>query len=203
MSFDQQDVQPEEQIEQSVNRALINRLSLIPRLLKASAGVMGVPLELVNSDARTPLACRARFIAMYISYTYFNMSKSLIGRRIHGRDHTTVMSGIKRCEKLMAESIAFAAKVEEVRAIIEGSRLLPMMISMEELAAMPASKPKPKVTSAKRSRERPKAVKEPGPVLCFTDEDVRRVTMCLADRLRSYHPEMEDRRVMVRMKAVA
>lgn len=205
MDLEQREIQPETNFNLP-DPATVNRLSLMPRILKASAAVMGVPFELVNSDARTKRAVYARFIAMFIAHTYYNMSKSLIGRRIKDRDHTTVVHGIRRVEKMMAADPVFAAKVNEVRSVIAGSTLMPIMVTMEELASMPEPKKKVRVRvqpPQKRLRERPKAEKEPGPTLCFTDEDVRRVTECLADRLRSYHPEMEDKRVVVRMRAVA
>lgn len=176
-----------------VARQRVNRLSLLPRILKAAAGVTGIPYELVNSDRRSQVACRARFMAMYVAFNYYNMSMALIGKRMHGRHHTTVISGIKRANVLIKTDALFKVQLEEVLQIIVGTTLMPVMVPMEALA--PESLEPPKIAFDHETVVRTPEYK--------ADEDIRRITRELVDRLRECHPNMEDQRVMVRMRVVA
>jgi len=194
MSLEQREIQADDTNYIALDRAMVNKLSLIPRMMKAAAGVCGIPYELVNSDRRCPLACRARFIVMNIAFTHYNMSKSLIGKRLHGRDHTTVMAGIRRSEKLIKTDPLFEAQLDEVLKIVVGTKMMPVMVPMEELK--PIAKPA-KVKKLVEIKARYSRVIHPE---IQSDEDVRRMTAKLVEQLQSYHPELEDRRVAVRMR---
>lgn len=58
-------------------------------------------------------------IAMYLAREMTPCSFPMIGR-VFDRDHTTVLSGAKRIERLMFNDAKLAADVEEIRRMIGG-----------------------------------------------------------------------------------
>ena len=62
---------------------------------------------------------RPRQIAMYLSKVLTSRSLPEIGRRFGGRDHTTVMHGVKRIEELQVEDNQVAEDVEMLRRALE------------------------------------------------------------------------------------
>jgi chromosomal replication initiator protein len=62
---------------------------------------------------------RPRQIAMYLSKTLTNRSLPDIGRRFGGRDHTTVMHGVRRIEELKAVDSQIADDLELLRRALE------------------------------------------------------------------------------------
>ncbi len=62
---------------------------------------------------------RPRQIAMYLAKTLTNRSLPEIGRRFGGRDHTTVMHGVKRIEELKATDSQIAYDLELLRRALE------------------------------------------------------------------------------------
>jgi hypothetical protein len=72
-------------------------------------------LDLI-SQRRTRTLARPRQIAMYLCRMLTPRSLPEIGRRFGGRDHTTVMHGVRKVEQLMAEDPDFAATVAAIRS---------------------------------------------------------------------------------------
>ena len=62
---------------------------------------------------------RPRQVAMFLSKTLTSRSLPEIGRRFGGRDHTTVMHGVKRIEELRAIDSQIAEDVEMLRRALE------------------------------------------------------------------------------------
>ena len=56
---------------------------------------------------------------MYLSKTLTSRSLPEIGRRFGGRDHTTVMHGVKRIEELKIQDGQVAEDVEILRRALE------------------------------------------------------------------------------------
>jgi chromosomal replication initiator protein len=63
---------------------------------------------------------RPRQVAMFLAKTLTNRSLPEIGRRFGGRDHTTVMHGVKRIEELRATDAQIADDLELLRRSLEG-----------------------------------------------------------------------------------
>lgn len=55
-----------------------------------------------------------RFIAMAIAYRYCGMSLEAIGEKFGGRDHTTVLHGVRRISELRQADQHFHAQVCEI-----------------------------------------------------------------------------------------
>ena len=62
---------------------------------------------------------RPRQMAMYLSKQLTSRSLPEIGRRFGGRDHTTVMHGVRRIEELMSTDSQIAEDVEMLRRALE------------------------------------------------------------------------------------
>lgn len=55
----------------------------------------------IVSQQRTARICRVRHVVMWIAYHVTGMSLSQIGRRLGNRDHTTVLSGLRKIQSLL------------------------------------------------------------------------------------------------------
>ena len=62
---------------------------------------------------------RPRQVAMYLSKQLTSRSLPEIGRRFGGRDHTTIMHGVKKIEELMAQDSQLADDIELLRRALE------------------------------------------------------------------------------------
>jgi chromosomal replication initiator protein len=63
---------------------------------------------------------RPRQVAMYLAKTLTNRSLPEIGRKFGGRDHTTVMHGVRKIEELRATDAQIADDLELLRRSLEG-----------------------------------------------------------------------------------
>ncbi|WP_120500432.1 chromosomal replication initiator protein DnaA [Roseovarius sp. EL26] len=63
---------------------------------------------------------RPRQVAMYLCKQMTSRSLPEIGRRFGGRDHTTVMHGVKRIEELRSQDAQIAEDLELLRRTLEG-----------------------------------------------------------------------------------
>jgi chromosomal replication initiator protein len=69
---------------------------------------------------RVRTIARPRQVAMYLSKQLTTRSLPEIGRRFGGRDHTTVMHGVRRIEELKAHDHQIAEDLELLRRALEG-----------------------------------------------------------------------------------
>ena len=63
---------------------------------------------------------RPRQVAMYLCKQMTSRSLPEIGRRFGGRDHTTVMHGVKRIDELRHQDAQIAEDLELLRRTLEG-----------------------------------------------------------------------------------
>lgn len=84
-----QPVEPEEKPARTV--------AGIKRLVAAASNL---DVALLDSDQRRAPVVRARQIAMYLAYEHTPNSTPSIGRKLGGRDHTTVMHGHRKIATL-------------------------------------------------------------------------------------------------------
>ncbi|WP_022707110.1 chromosomal replication initiator protein DnaA [Paracoccus zeaxanthinifaciens] len=63
---------------------------------------------------------RPRQIAMYLCKQLTSRSLPEIGRRFGGRDHTTIMHGVRKVDELMGDDTALAEDVAVLRRMLEG-----------------------------------------------------------------------------------
>lgn len=91
------------------------RISVAPGILQATADDHGLSVRDLTSAARNRNIVFARFDAMsrlrsvMTSTGHHRFSTSQIGKMLGGRDHTTVLSGLRRWDAFVAEQQAVAA----------------------------------------------------------------------------------------------
>jgi chromosomal replication initiator protein len=71
------------------------------------------------SARRARNVARPRQVAMYLAKQLTSRSLPEIGRKFGGRDHTTVMHGVKRVEQLRETDAAFAEDIDLLKRMIE------------------------------------------------------------------------------------
>lgn len=74
----------------------------------------------MHSPRRARLVARPRQVAMYLAKVLTDHSLPEIGRKFGGRDHTTIMHGVRRIEELSASDRALAEDLELLRRAIAG-----------------------------------------------------------------------------------
>ncbi|MGI5970511.1 MAG: chromosomal replication initiator protein DnaA [Oscillospiraceae bacterium] len=74
--------------------------------------------ETIRGQRRSKETALARQISMYLIRSMTNMSLTDIGREFDGRDHTTVLSSIRRIENYVSESESFAQTIRDIKANI-------------------------------------------------------------------------------------
>ncbi len=78
-----------------------------------------IRLSEIIGPTRVRTIARPRQIAMYLCKTLTSRSLPEIGRRFGGRDHTTIMHGVKRVEELKTRDSAIAEDLELLRRTLE------------------------------------------------------------------------------------
>jgi chromosomal replication initiation ATPase DnaA len=102
--------------------AEIRSMGTIPigAILGACAVFYGVPISSLFADQRTLDIVKARHIAMYLAKELTPRSLPDIGRRMGGKDHTTVLHGVRKIAALIKTDPNLAAEVATIRARIVG-----------------------------------------------------------------------------------
>lgn len=84
------------------------------RVLEEASEVFGVSVDDLCGYGRTGGLVLARQAAMYVCRALTDDSLPAIGRSFGGRDHTTVLHGVRKIEQLVAERGRVQAKVAEL-----------------------------------------------------------------------------------------
>lgn len=84
-----------------------------------------------------------RHVAMYLAKTLTTKTLPDLGRRFGGRDHTTVLHGVRRVTALIASDRTIAADVEAITAILERG-------AADETAANPSDRITPEADAPPR-----------------------------------------------------
>ncbi len=84
------------------------------RILEAVARRFEITREDLIGRSRTYTINQARHIAMYLLRTLTNRSYAEIGKILGGRDHSTVLHGVSRVEKLLAMDAELRREVEDL-----------------------------------------------------------------------------------------
>lgn len=98
--------------------AHVNILAASPaRIIRlAVARHFGVDVQTLIARIRTLKYTLARHAAFYFIRKYTRLSLPQIGRMFGDRDHTTVLSGCSKIERMQATDAAFAASLAELDA---------------------------------------------------------------------------------------
>ncbi len=97
-----------------------DRKVTVEEILRKVAEHYNVRLSDLTGAKRLRTIARPRQVAMYLAKQLTTRSLPDIGRRIGGRDHTTVMHGVKRIEELAAIDSQLADDIQMLRRILQG-----------------------------------------------------------------------------------
>lgn len=87
----------------------------IRQIVRAVAHFYGMPLDEVLSADRKSRTARIRQIACYLAKALTDKSLPEIGRRIGGKDHTTVIYSLRKIQSLLKTDPSLAAEIAELR----------------------------------------------------------------------------------------
>ncbi len=96
-------------------KRLPNYMPLATRVLKCVADDFGMTVEELTGAKRTKQKCIARFVVVGILTEMTQMSLPAMGRRLGGRDHTTILHAQRQAKKLFAEE-AFRNRVDQIKS---------------------------------------------------------------------------------------
>ncbi len=86
-----------------------------------TARYFGLKLSDLKSSARRRALVAARGVAMYLARELTSNSLGQIGRYFGGRDHTTVLYGCRRTEKLLSRDRATRQAIGELRKLLSSA----------------------------------------------------------------------------------
>jgi chromosomal replication initiator protein len=92
----------------------------VDEIQKTVAAHYALKQEDLLSERRARAVARPRQVAMYLAKTMTTRSYPDIGRRFGGRDHTTVLHGVRVIEKLLATDDQMARDVEALTRTLRG-----------------------------------------------------------------------------------
>jgi chromosomal replication initiator protein len=101
-------------ILQDLLRANDRRIT-IEDIQKQVAEYFGIRVADILSPRRARNLARPRQIAMFLSKALTQHSLPEIGRKFGGRDHTTIIHGVRKVEELMAAETSFRSDVETLK----------------------------------------------------------------------------------------
>lgn len=92
----------------------------VRQIQKAVAKKYGVTLDDILSQSKKTVVVKPRQIAMYLTKTLTLKSLPEIGRKFGGRDHTTILHGVRKIGAIAASSPKLAAELQEFVADLTG-----------------------------------------------------------------------------------
>ncbi len=95
---------------------------LITRILAAVAAHYDVEPAEILAHRRTAGVVMPRQVAMYLAKTLTGRSLPDIGRRFGGRDHTTILHGVRKITALLKSDAALAEDVAALSAELVGGK---------------------------------------------------------------------------------
>ncbi|WOJ91720.1 helix-turn-helix domain-containing protein (plasmid) [Methylocapsa polymorpha] len=87
----------------------------IRQIVRAVVQFYSISLDEVLSATRKSRTARIRQIACYLAKALTDKSLPEIGRRIGGKDHTTVIYSLRKIESLLKTDPSLAAEIAELR----------------------------------------------------------------------------------------
>jgi len=89
----------------------------IPEIQRAVAKDYNIQLKYMMSHRHQAVIVRPRQVAMYLAKEMTTATLPMIGRKF-GRDHTTIMHGVRKIGRLCAEDAVLCARVEAIKTSI-------------------------------------------------------------------------------------
>lgn len=90
----------------------------VPTILKVVCGYYNLEEQEIKSKRRKREIVQARHIVMLLAKEYSDCSLAAIGADLGGRDHSTVIHGVKRIQDDMATNKKIANEVDEIKELL-------------------------------------------------------------------------------------
>lgn len=90
----------------------------VDEIIDTIAHFYNLDKELIYEKTRRKEIVRARQVAMFLLREDFNISFPLIGRKMGGRDHTTVIHSCDKIKNDMETDVELAQELEQIRAML-------------------------------------------------------------------------------------
>ena len=90
----------------------------IQDIKRVVGGYLGLHIGDIDSDRRTAKIAYGRQICMYLARTRTHKSYPEIGRRLGGRDHTTILHGVAKIERLTRDDWTVAYDIAHVEGML-------------------------------------------------------------------------------------
>ena len=94
-------------------------ISLLSVILKAVSQEFGIPVNDLVSHRRNKRLTIPRHIAMYFAKEFTHRSFPEIGRKFGGRDHTTILHGVRKTVVRIKADVDLGRRVEAIRTILD------------------------------------------------------------------------------------
>jgi chromosomal replication initiation ATPase DnaA len=104
-----------EPVQEPANFPALHKVEVIKR---AVCKQFNIPRTAIESATRKANVVRPRQIAMYLVRKHTNHSYAEIGRRLGGRDHSTILHAFHKINSLIGNDASLAAAVSELEAAI-------------------------------------------------------------------------------------
>ena len=88
------------------------------RILQAVAAQFDVKVEQILGRGRTAHVAQARQVAMYLMVVELGMPPTAVGRALSGRNHSTVIHGVARIRKAVAENDRLRQSVNSIKTAL-------------------------------------------------------------------------------------
>lgn len=98
---------------------------MVQRIQRQVAYHYGIPVLEMTSNRRPKDVALARQVAYYLARELTPLSLPSIGRRFGGRDHTTVLHGIRRIAELEDTDPKIAADLDKLRTLLGAEKPAP------------------------------------------------------------------------------
>lgn len=84
----------------------------LPNISRVVCRYYGITREHMKTQRRTLNVVRPRQIIMYLAKKHIGLSYPVIGQKLGGMDHTTVLHGARTIKRLMITELRLAAEIE-------------------------------------------------------------------------------------------
>lgn len=162
--------------------------SVVPKILAAAAAVTHVPLAFVaNTTTRDRRAVYARHLAMYIACYEYGMSTTRVAAKIGMRDHTTVLHGLRKVERIRFERPECNQHLRLISDIVAGQLPRPELVPMDQTWG--DGDRYRRVREETRRKRFPETPQRPIELLSPEDQ-IRAASAKLCDLMRRHHPRL-------------
>ena len=92
-------------------------INSVDAIMRAASKYYDIPMIVLKSVRRNRAVVRARHVAAYLAYMHTGLSFPCIGRRMGGRDHTTILHSVESIKLKLRADPGLASDVEAVRLL--------------------------------------------------------------------------------------